>query len=142
LVARVSEVKDVFLPRRRRYIVLDASMMMFVSRGMMPVGHPVVALERSLAEPLAEVLVEVLGRTCVYDSIAEDIRLPEVSAGELVALLHQGAYSETTSTQFGAFPRSAVVLVDDGRADLVKRRELPADVCSRDATHDSLRSAV
>ena len=52
-------------------------------------------------------LVEVVGQTCVYDSVAEDIRLPPVAPGDLVVLLHQGAYCETTGTQMNAFGRPA-----------------------------------
>jgi diaminopimelate decarboxylase len=142
LVARVSEVKDVIAPRRRRYVVLDASMMMFVSRGMMRVGHPVLLVNRPLAEPVSDLPVEVVGQTCVYDSMAEDIRLPEVQAGDLVTLLHQGAYCETQSTQFNAFPRPAVVLADAGQAHLIKRRESLADIQARDLLPEAVEHAA
>jgi diaminopimelate decarboxylase len=132
LLTTVSEVKDVRSPARRRYVVVDGSMMMFVSRGMMHVGHPIVAIERPLAAPDGAWPVEVVGQTCVYDSIAEDVRLPELTAGEVVAVLNQGAYCETQSTQFNGFPRPAVVLVDGERASVVKRRETLADVHARD----------
>jgi quercetin dioxygenase-like cupin family protein len=57
----------------------------------------------------------------VYDSVAENIRLPEVHRGDTLVFLHQGAYCETESTQFNAFPRPEVVLLDHGRATTVKR---------------------
>src|SRR5262249_16915013 len=76
-----------------RYVVGDGSMMMFVSRGMMRVGHPVVPAAEPLREPDG-VLTDVVGQTCVYDSIAEDIRLAGVAPGDVLALLHQGAYCE------------------------------------------------
>ena len=132
LLARVSEVKDVPVAAApRRYVVIDGSMMMFVARGMMRVGFPVLLVDRPLAAP-EPIPVEVVGQTCVYDSVAEDIQLPPVARGDLVVLLHQGAYCETESTQFNGFPRPEVVVLDRGRAVVVKRRETLEDVKGRD----------
>lgn len=131
LLARVSEVKDVAGRPPHRFVAIDASSMMFVSRGSMRVGFPIVLAERPTAEPV-DIAVDVVGQTCVYDSVAEEIRLPAVARGDLLAVLHQGAYCETESTQFNGFPRPEVVLVDDGRVDVVKRRETFDDIRARD----------
>jgi diaminopimelate decarboxylase len=131
MLVSVSEIKDVPVDPPHRYVVVDGSMMMFVARGMMRVGHPVVAA----VDPLREaegILTDVVGQTCVYDSVAEDIRLPQVEPGDVLAFLQQGAYCETESTQFNGFPRPEVVLLDAGRATVVKRRETIADVHARD----------
>lgn len=138
MLATVSEVKDVPGPTPRRYVVIDGSMMMFVSRGLMRVGHPILLAERPLADPVEEWPIEVVGQTCVYDSVAEDIRLPQTSRGDVVVLLNQGAYCETESTQFNAFPRPEVVMLDRGRALVVKRRETIDDVHSRDIIPNEL----
>jgi diaminopimelate decarboxylase len=137
LLARVSEVKDVTTRPPHRFVVIDASTMMFVSRGSMRVGFPVVLVDRPLADPV-DIAVDVVGQTCVYDSVAEEIRLPQLARGDLVALLHQGAYCETESTQFSGFPRPEVVLVDGGGATVIKRRETLADIRSRDVIPDGL----
>ena len=140
LLARVSEVKDVpahGLAADRRFVVIDGSMMMFVARGMMRVGFPVLVVDRPTAAP-DPIPVEVVGQTCVYDSVAEDIHLPPVSRGDLVVLLHQGAYCETESTQFNGFPRPEVVVLDRGRATVVKRRETIDDVKGRDLLPEEL----
>lgn len=140
LLARVSEVKDVGAAGQaphRRYVVIDGSMMMFVARGMMRVGFPVLLVDRPTAA-VEPVPVEVVGQTCVYDAVAEDIHLPPVARGDLVVLLHQGAYCETESTQFNGFPRPEVVLLDRGRATVVKRRETLDDVKGRDIVPEEL----
>jgi diaminopimelate decarboxylase len=131
MLVAVSEIKHVPHDPPLRYVVADGSMMMFVARGMMRVGHPVVAVVDPLREPLA-VLTDVVGQTCVYDSVAEGIRLPELAQGDLLAFLQQGAYCETESTQFNGFPRPEVVLLHEGRSTTVKRRETIADVHARD----------
>lgn len=132
MLAAVSEVKDVRTIPARRYVVVDGSMMMFVSRGMMRVGHPVIPVRDPGRRAETDVAVEVVGQTCVYDSIAEDIALPDIERGEVLVFLNQGAYCETESTQFNAFPRPEVVLLDDGVATVVKRRETLADIAARD----------
>jgi diaminopimelate decarboxylase len=140
LLARIAEVKDVpahGLAADRRFVVIDGSMMMFVARGMMRVGFPVLVVDRPFAAP-DPIAVEVVGQTCVYDSVAEDIHLPPVARGDLVVLLHQGAYCETESTQFNGFPRPEVVVVDRGRATVVKRRETIDDVRGRDLLPEEL----
>jgi diaminopimelate decarboxylase len=131
MLTSVSEVKDVATTPPRRYVSVDGSMMMFVSRGMMRVGHPVLPALGPLRDA-DDIAVELCGQTCVYDSIAEEIRLPELAAGDVVVLLNQGAYCETESTQFGGFPRPEVALVANGKTQLIKRRETLQDIVQRD----------
>jgi diaminopimelate decarboxylase len=138
MLTRIEEIKDVCAPAVRRFVVVDGSMMMFVSRGMMRVGHPILLADRPAADTNRDWPVEVVGQTCVYDSIAEDIHLPEVARGDVLVLLHQGAYCETESTQFNAFPRPECVLVGGGHAAVVRRRETLADIHLRDVVPPGL----
>ena len=136
LLTTVSEVKDVpavGIGGDRQFVFADTSMMMFVLRGMqgsVP-GHPIVAVDRPLDAPDESVAIEVAGQTCMYDTIAYDIRLPPVRTGDRLALLNQGAYVETMSTQMNGFPRPEVVVVDRGRSVVVKRRETFSDIYAR-----------
>lgn len=136
LLTTVSEVKDVpavGASADRRFVFVDTSMMMFVIRGMqgsVP-GHPIVAVDRPL-EPVEEnVAIELAGQTCMYDTIAYDIRLPPMRTGDRLVLLNQGAYVETMSTQMNGFPRPEVVMVDRGGSVVVKRRETFSDIYAR-----------
>lgn len=138
LLTTVQEVKEV--PREPsphlRYVVVDSSMMMFVARGSMAVGHPILLAANPRA-PLAATGAEVVGQTCVYDSIADGIGLPEVVRGDVLAVLDQGAYCETESTQFNAVPRPEVVLLDGGEARTIRRRETFEDIVGRDVEQAS-----
>ncbi len=133
LLAEVSEVKEAV--RRggpaKRFVYIDASAMMFVIRSMLKMAHPVLVVDRPFDTPAAP-NVELVGQTCLTDTIAEGIELPELAAGDLVCLLHQGAYCDTTSTQVNSFPRPEVALLAEGAARVVKRRERLEDVHSRD----------
>jgi diaminopimelate decarboxylase len=137
MLTSISEIKDVQTSPARRYISVDGSMMMFVSRGMMRVGHPVLPAINPFRDA-DDVPVELCGQTCVYDSIAEEIQLPPLAPGDVVVLLNQGAYCETESTQFGGYPRPEVVLVSAGRVSVIKRRETLQDVVQRDSIPSEL----
>lgn len=133
LLARVQDVKDVTRPRERRYVTLDCAMTMFTGRGLARVGFPVIAVGHGASAPAHPVPVELVGPTCAYDSIAEDIMLPDLAEGDLLALLNHGAYCEVLSTQFNGFPRPAVVYLDGGEGIVARRRETLADIWERES---------
>ncbi len=64
--------------------------------------------------------------------IVPGARLPEVHAGDVVALLEAGAYQEISASNFNALSRPATVLVNGRDAEIVKRAETVEDVWARD----------
>lgn len=127
----VVETKEGHGPDRRAAITVDGSMQMFTSKGTMRVASEVVPAERPTA-PAAPGIADVVGQTCVYDSLAEAIELPPLAPGDVLALLDHGAYCDTTGTQMNSFPRPAAVLLDDERPVLVRWRETLDEVAGRD----------
>ncbi len=138
LLAEVNEVKQT--TRRgsspQRYVYVDASAMQFVVRSMLKMAHPVLVVDRPAAEP-GTPPADLVGQTCLTDTIAEQLPLPAVSAGDLLCLLHQGAYCDVTSTTVNSFPRPEVVLLSDGDVRVVKRRETLDEVHARDVLLDA-----
>jgi diaminopimelate decarboxylase len=109
---------------------------MFVSRLRQRLAYPVVPTVNAHADPDMAWPVDIVGQTCFYDGITENIRLPRLNAGDVLVVLHQGAYCEVQATVFNAFPRPAVVLATDRAARVVKRRETVADIMARDVRPD------
>jgi diaminopimelate decarboxylase len=71
----------------------------------------------------------VVGPVCESgDILATDRKLPAVRKGDIVALLDAGAYGFCMSSQYLARPRAAEVLVHDGRAELIRKRETIDDL--------------
>jgi diaminopimelate decarboxylase len=70
----------------------------------------------------------VVGYICETDTFAGDRSLPEVRPGDTLAFLNAGAYGFTMSSNYNARARTAEVLVDMGKARLVRRRETLADL--------------
>lgn len=94
------------------------------------VHHVLVA--NDLARAGSEI-VDICGQTCnAADILARERTLPPLRAGDLLAFMDMGAYNESFANQSNAIPRSATVMVCNGRSALVRRRETVADVLSRE----------
>lgn len=75
----------------------------------------------------------IAGRHCEStDVLAEGIELPDPAVGDIVAFPATGAYHQTMAHSYNLFGRPAAVLVDDGAARLITRRETVQDLFSRD----------
>ncbi len=76
----------------------------------------------------------IAGKHCESgDVLVERVELPEPRRGDLVAIPVTGAYTLAMSSTYNAVPRPAVVLVDDGHARLIRRRETVDDLLALEA---------
>jgi diaminopimelate decarboxylase len=57
-----------------------------------------------------------------------DRDLPSFSEGDVVAILNAGAYGFSMASLYNTRPRPAEVLVTDGRARLIRKRETIEDL--------------
>ena len=130
MLTKVTEVKD-SIKMAKRYVVADAGMWTFISRGLMRVGYPVLLAKNPFAPINSEWPVDICGQVCVFDAVAEGIYLPDIETGNILVYLHQGGYTETQSTQFNSFPRPATVLLDQGKVIEIRRRETLTDITAR-----------
>lgn len=74
-------------------------------------------------------VVDVVGPVCEQgDFLARERRLPLPSPGALLCVHQAGAYGFTMASNYNSRPRPAEVLVHDGRAALVRRRERYSDL--------------
>ena len=89
----------------------------------------------------ADLVADVVGRSCGFDLIVPDAELPPVGEGDLLAFLDTGAYQDASATNFNAMPRPATVLVDGDRVELIKRAESVEDVFARDVVSERLGGA-
>ncbi|MDP8969836.1 MAG: diaminopimelate decarboxylase [Actinomycetota bacterium] len=78
--------------------------------------------------------VTVVGKHCeTGDVLGRGVQLPaDLTEGELLAVAATGAYGHAMASNYNRLPRPAMVLVGDGRAHLLVRRETLDDVLSRD----------
>jgi diaminopimelate decarboxylase len=70
----------------------------------------------------------VYGPLCLQTDILGKAKLPErLGAGDRLVIKNVGAYNIPQSSTF-IFPRPAIVLVEDGKARLLRRAETVEDV--------------
>jgi diaminopimelate decarboxylase len=71
----------------------------------------------------------VCGKHCESgDVLIESVPLPEPRRGDLLAVPATGAYTLSMGSNYNAVPRPAAVLVGDGKARLIRRRETLDDL--------------
>ncbi len=122
---RVGARKEV--PGVRTFVSVDGGMADNIRPAIYGSRYEAVSADRPLAP--AEETVTVAGRYCESgDVLIRDIPLPRLDPGELLAVPAAGAYCMAMSSNYNWAPRPAVVLVEDGRAQLVRRRETYDDL--------------
>jgi len=62
------------------------------------------------------------------------------ASGDVLAVFATGAYNASMSSNYNRIPRPAAVLVSDGGADLIQRREQPEDLLRYDVLPSRLSS--
>lgn len=73
--------------------------------------------------------VTIAGKYCESgDILIDQVLLPALSAGDLLAIPMAGAYCLSMASNYNLAPRPAVVLVSDGEARLIRRRETYEDL--------------
>jgi diaminopimelate decarboxylase len=131
LLARVADVKRSHGVPPRRVITVDASLQQFTQFGFSQTRPQPAVIPSQDAEDGVAVLTDVVGQTCVYDTVCEGAMLGPVDVGDLVVLPTHGAYTDVSGTNFNAMPRPATVLVRAGQAALAKRQETVMDIVAR-----------
>ena len=119
------------IPGIRTYVAIDGGM----SDNPRPITYQSLytccLADRPLAE--AEETVNLVGKHCESgDVLLKDLPLPRTSGGDIVAVFATGAYNASMSSNYNRIPRPAAVLVNDGSAELVQKREQPDDLLRYD----------
>jgi diaminopimelate decarboxylase len=66
------------------------------------------------------------------DVLIEDLLMPDIKPGDLLAIPVCGAYQLSMSSNYNGACKPAVLWLDDGTARLIQRRETSADLLMRD----------
>jgi diaminopimelate decarboxylase len=126
---RVGARKEI--PGVRTYVSVDGGMADNIRPALY--GAQYTALAANKGHQPAEEMVTVAGRFCESgDVLIRDVALPRLETGDLLAVPGAGAYCLAMASNYNLVPRPAVVLVRDGKAKLIQRRETFDDLVARD----------
>ena len=123
LVTRVLQVKR---SGKKTFVITDAAMNDLIRPALYQAHHEIVPVRRRAGRPR---IVDVVGPVCESgDFFAHDRKLAPVEPGDLLAVLDAGAYGMAQSSNYNTRLRPPEVLVESGKARLIRRRETMADL--------------
>lgn len=110
----------------KTFVVTDAGMNDLIRPSLYQAHHEIWPVVREERSPMK---ADIVGPVCESgDFFAKDRELAEVRAGELVVLLDAGAYGMSLASHYNTRVKPAEVLVEGGKARLVRRRETLDDL--------------
>jgi diaminopimelate decarboxylase len=126
---KVGAVKEI--PGTKTYVCVDGG----ISDNIRPAlyGAKYEALVANRALESERNIVTIAGKLCESgDILVKDVNLAAVRPGDVIAIPVCGAYSIPMSSNYNAIPRPAIVMVNQGRARLIRRRETYQDLMNLD----------
>ena len=122
-------VKDI--PNIRRYVSVDGGMADNIRPALYGARHEAVVASKMMDEDVGT--VTIAGKFCEPgDILIWDIGLPPVASGDSIAVAGCGAYCLTESMNYNASFKPAVIMVREGKARLIRRRETLEDLTRLD----------
>lgn len=125
----IGGIKDV--PGIRRYVSVDGGMSDNIRPALYQAVYEAVVVDKA-NEPLLQ-QVHLAGKHCeTGDILIKDLRLPEVEAGDVIAVFATGAYNYSMASNYNRAARPAMVLVSASGVDLMQKRESYEDLIRLD----------
>ncbi len=135
MLTRVYTIKET---PYKKFVGCDAGFNLLVRPVMYGSYHEVVVANKASHAPVEE--VTVAGNLCESgDLLAKDRMLPKIEKGDVLAFLDAGAYGFVMSSQYNSRPRCAEVLVNRGRAELIRYAEDFEDLVQKQVVPDRLK---
>ncbi len=119
------------IPHVRTYVSVDGGMTDNPRYALYRSEYTVLVANRA-KEPATEI-VTIAGKCCESgDLIQEHTAIQPVEAGDTLAVLATGAYNYSMSSNYNRIPKPAVVMVKDGQARVIVKRETLDDIIRND----------
>jgi diaminopimelate decarboxylase len=126
----IGNIKEI--PGIRKYLIVDG--------GMADNPRPILyeakyegVLVNKIDSSLPKERVTIAGKCCESgDILINNLMLPKAALGDLLIVFTTGAYHFSMSSNYNRLPRLAVVLVNQGKDDLIVKRETYADMVKND----------
>lgn len=132
----VGSVKDI--PGIRKYVAIDGGM--FENPRYSLYQSKYTAIKASDVNAPCTQKVSIAGKCCESgDLIGVDMPLPEVESGDIIAVLTTGAYHYSMASNYNRNLVPASVLVKDGKADIIIKRQTYPDLIRNDVIPDKLK---
>ena len=126
----VGAIKDI--PGIRKYVCVDGGMGDNIRPALYEARYDAIVANKVEVEESLK--VSIAGKYCESgDILAKDVTLAPVSAGDIIAMPVCGAYAVPMSSNYNIVPRPAIVMVKNGKARLIRKRENYKDLMRLDS---------
>lgn len=113
------------------WILTDGGMTDNPRHAMYGAKYSCLAVSNPNGQPIEK--VSIAGPYCESgDVVIEDLPMPKIEVGDLVAIPASGAYHLSMSSNYNGSRKPAVLLLENGKARLIQRRETIEDLLRRD----------
>jgi len=131
LLARVTSVKE---EKKHRFVGVDTGFNHLIRPAMYGSYHHIIHADRVEDETIPQVIAGNLcesGDTFTRDENSiVDRNLPRFEQGDTVCICNAGAYGYSMSSCYNSRPRPAEVLVKNGKAHIIRKRESLEEIFS------------
>lgn len=125
------------VPQGRTYITIDGGM----SDNPRPITYQskYLAIVANRMSADSDQVITIAGKHCESgDILIKDIKLPKTEVGDILVVPATGAYNYSMASNYNRIPKLAAVLVDDGDANLILKRETYQDLIRQDLLPNKL----
>lgn len=128
-VYRAGATKDI--PGVRKYVSVDGGMADNIRPALYGSGYEALIANKVIEDEVEQ--VSIAGKFCESaDILAKDVKVPRVVPGDTVVIPVAGAYCLPFASNYNASLKPAVVLVKEGKARIIRRRESYDDLMRYD----------
>jgi diaminopimelate decarboxylase len=129
LLTRVVDVKP--QAGGKLFVILDAGMTELMRPMLYNAFHRIEPVEARSGD---DILADVVGPLCeTSDTLGKDRQFPRPEVGDLFAVRDAGAYSAVMASNYNRRTMPAEVMVQDGRASVIRRRQTIDDLLALEA---------
>ncbi|MGR9049865.1 diaminopimelate decarboxylase [Halobacillus faecis] len=129
-IGSTKEVPDV-----RTYVSVDGGMTDNIRPALYQAKYEAALVEKMNQKPEKE--YSIAGKCCESgDMLIWDVALPPVEHGDRLAVFSTGAYGYAMANNYNRFQKAAVVFVEDGKHQLVVRRESYQEMTRLDLSYE------
>ena len=126
-IYRVGSIKDI--PNIRKYVSVDGGMGDNIRPALYESEYEAVVLNKINQENTE--IVTIAGKYCESgDILIKDINLPHIEKDDLICIPASGAYCIPMSSNYNMNLKPAVILVQDGKSEIIRKRETYDDILS------------
>jgi len=126
------------IPGIRTYVAVDGGMTDNIRPALYQAKYQATMTKRPFADTTQT--VTLCGKCCeTGDILIENLPLPEINAGEIIAVFSTGAYNYSMASHYNKHLIPAMVLVNGDQSNVIIRRETYEDLVQYDAIPNYLK---